>query len=101
MPIVEFDAPPRPRLSLQVAEEARLIDVCDVNRTPVPFSCRGASCGTCQVEVLLGLDELLPAEDEELDLLEALDAAANIRLTCCTKLKPGATLVRLRPRNEE
>ena len=100
MPTVEFDAPPRPLLSLQVAPEARLLDVCDVNRTPVPFSCRGASCGTCQVEVLVGADDLQPAEDEELDLLEALDAAPNVRLTCCAKLKASATTVRLRPLNE-
>ncbi len=100
MPTVEFDAPPRPLLQVQVSSEARLLDVCDLNPTPVPFSCRGASCGTCQVEVLAGATDLHPAEDEELDLLEALDAGPNVRLACCAKLKVSATTVRLRPLNE-
>lgn len=100
MPTVEFDAPPRPLLSLQVEDEARILDVCDTHATPVPFSCRGASCGTCQVEMLQGADQFLPAEDEELDLLEAIGCDPKVRLACCCKLRPGATLVRMRPLNE-
>lgn len=100
MPTVEFEAPPRPLVRVQAADGAKLIDVCDENDTPVPFSCRGATCGTCQVEVLAGIDQLSDAEDEELDILEAIGAAPNHRLACCAKLREGASLVRLRPLNE-
>jgi ferredoxin len=51
--------------------------------------------------VLEGEDSLLPPEDEELDVLEAIDSKPpRFRLGCCAKLKPGAGTVRLRAQNE-
>ena len=43
-----------------VPEGGALVDTCDDNNAPVPFSCKSASCGTCRIEILEGADELLP-----------------------------------------
>ncbi len=78
-----------------------LVDLCDEVAAPVPFSCRSANCGTCRVVILEGASELLPPEDEELDVLDIFGsdpaAATPQRLACCARLKRGDTLVRLRP----
>ena len=90
--IVEIDAP----------EGAALIDLCDEHKAPIPFSCRTASCGTCRVHVLEGADQLLPPAEDELDLLDVFNhKPPHIRLTCQAKLKPGATLVRVKAFHEE
>ena len=78
-----------------------LADLCDDHEAPIPFSCRSASCATCHIEVLEGDGAFLPPEDEELDVLEAIDSAPpKFRLACCAKLKPGADRVRVRAQND-
>lgn len=88
-------------ITANAPEGAAIADICDDHEAPIPFSCRSASCATCQIEVLEGEDMLLPPEDEELDVLEAIQATpGRFRLACCAKLKPGAGLVRVRAQNE-
>lgn len=88
---VEVDAP----------NGAALADLVDGSDAPIPFSCRSASCGTCHVEVLEGQELLLEPEDEELDVLDALDSKApRFRLTCCAKAGTGAGTVRVRALND-
>jgi len=80
---------------------AALADLCDDHAAPIPFSCRSASCATCHIEVLEGPDTLLPPEDEELDVLEAIESKPpRFRLACCAKLAPGPGTVRVRAQNE-
>lgn len=102
MPTVTFDSRDGSRTkTVEAPDGASLADLCDDHEAPIPFSCRSASCATCQVEVVEGLDALLPAEDEELDVLDAIDAKApRDRLACCAKLKPGATVLRVRAMND-
>lgn len=81
---------------------ARLLDVCDDARAPIPFSCRGATCGTCLVDVLEGGGLLDPPEDAERQLLVAL-GATGARLTCQARLAvsapgPGPVVLRSRRR---
>lgn len=47
-------------------------------------TCGGiALCATCHVKVLKGMDELSPANDQELDMLEMLpDSDSFSRLAC-------------------
>lgn len=47
-------------------------------------TCGGmALCATCHVQVLAGLDQLPPAQDAELDMLDTLpDADSDSRLSC-------------------
>jgi len=48
---------------IEVPEGGEIVDICDQYFAPIPFSCRSASCGTCQVEVLEG-EELLEPQNE-------------------------------------
>ncbi|MEM1413950.1 MAG: 2Fe-2S iron-sulfur cluster-binding protein [Myxococcota bacterium] len=60
-----------------------LLDVTDEHPdADVPYSCRSASCGTCRVEVVEGADAMLPAEDDELDVLEIFGDEPGVRLCC-------------------
>jgi 2Fe-2S ferredoxin len=75
-----------------------VVNACDDTRADVPFSCRSASCGTCRCVILEGGQFLVPAEAEELQVLEAFGVTADKqRLACQAAVKPGAGLVRLRP----
>jgi 2Fe-2S ferredoxin len=88
--------------TVAAGDGASLADLCDDHDAPVPFSCRSASCATCHIEVLEGPEALLAPEDEELDVLDAIDSKApRFRLACCAKLKPGAGgAVRVRAQND-
>ena len=102
MPIVTFLSKSRPPLTDEAIEGGSLGDLCDSHNAPIPFSCRSANCGTCRIEVLQGAELLLPAEDEELDVLDAFaEAPPNKRLACQAKMRPGNEPLRLRSADEE
>jgi 2Fe-2S ferredoxin len=82
--------------TVEAAEGGALVDICDEHFAPVPFSCRSASCGTCHVEVLDGMDLFEPPEPPEEDLLNLIGGRGTSRLACQAKLKAGSGLVRLR-----
>lgn len=90
--IVEIDAP----------DGAALVYLCDEYQAPIPFSCRSASCGTCRIFVLEGIDHLVPPAQDELDLLDVFDHdPRQVRLTCQARLRPGAPLVRVKAFHDE
>lgn len=74
-----------------------LVDICDDLRLPIPFSCRSASCATCQVFVREGSELLEPAEADELDLLEFIRAPSECRLACQVRVREGKGTVVLEP----
>jgi len=79
-----------------------LIDLCDEASAPIPFSCRSASCGTCRIHVLEGAEDLLPAAEDELDLLDVFNQKPPlVRLTCQAKLGPNATRVHVKAFHDE
>jgi 2Fe-2S ferredoxin len=82
--------------TVEAEEGGALVDICDEHFAPVPFSCRSASCGTCHVEVLDGMDLFEPPEPPEEDLLNLIGGRGTSRLACQAKLKAGSGLVRLR-----
>ena len=80
---------------VEAPEGGDLVDICDHHFAPIPFSCRSASCGTCQVEVLEGEDLLEPQNAEERDLLPLLGGKG--RLACQARVKPGVEgVIRIR-----
>lgn len=87
-----------PPVSVEVPNAARLVDVCDEESAPVPFSCRSACCGTCRVLVVEGGELLEPAAEDELEVLDVFgDDPANVRLACQAKLRSGVGRLRVRP----
>jgi 2Fe-2S ferredoxin len=70
-------------LTLEVAGETRLTDVCDEQSVSLLFGCREANCGTCLIEVLAGSDQLSPVTRHEQEMLEILAPDhPHARLAC-------------------
>lgn len=76
-------------------EGGRLLDICDDVEAPIPFSCRGASCGTCRVKILEGERFLDSAGDEELYVLNLFGDPPGSRLACMVNIRPGEGHIRL------
>jgi ferredoxin len=70
-------------LTLSLRHGERLIDICDRNVTPIAFSCRSGSCGTCAIRVLQGMANLSPLNEKEGIVIADLEnAGPDIRLAC-------------------
>jgi ferredoxin len=82
---------------VEAPDGGALLDVCDEILAPVPFSCRSATCGTCQVEIVEGAELLEPPCAAERELLTLLGGPQNDRLACQARVLPGPGLVRLKP----
>lgn len=65
-----------------------LAETCE--KSGVPFSCNSGVCGTCQIEVLEGKDNLGELNQEELDL--GMDK--NNRLACQCKIMRGVVKIK-------
>jgi 2Fe-2S ferredoxin len=82
--------------TIEAPEGGALVDLCDEHFAPIPFSCRSASCGTCHVAVLAGLEHFAPADPLEQELLDLLGGDGGSRLACQAVVQPGQGLIRLR-----
>jgi 2Fe-2S ferredoxin len=98
MPLVIFESPTAAALEVDCPDGGCLVDVCDEQSAPVPFSCRGATCGTCRLDVLEGAELLMDPSEEELDVLAVFgDAPTRRRLACQAIVLPGKGRIRVRP----
>lgn len=74
------------RQDLEIPEgiSLSLMEVLKGSDYTILATCGGmALCATCHVQVLAGLDQLPPAQDAELDMLDTLpDAGLDSRLSC-------------------
>jgi ferredoxin len=98
MPLVVFESDARePPLTVRASVGARLVDLCDEESAPVPFSCRSACCGTCRVQVLQGPDLLEPPAEDELEVLDAFgDDPRSVRLACQARVRATEGTLRVR-----
>ncbi|MEM6956314.1 MAG: 2Fe-2S iron-sulfur cluster-binding protein [Myxococcota bacterium] len=81
---------------VEVEAPVALIDVTDeYPDADVPFSCRSASCGTCRVKVGAGADGLVPAEEDELEVLRLFEDGPDVRLCCQLELAKGVEKLEL------
>jgi ferredoxin len=98
VPTVEFMENEIGRAKIVEAPEGgALVDLCDEYLAPVPFSCRSASCATCQIEVVEGGELFEPPEFDEKQLLELLGGPVTNRLACQARLRPVPGRVRVKP----
>jgi ferredoxin len=82
--------------TIDAPEGGPLVDLCDEHYAPIPFSCRSATCGTCHVVVVEGLEHFEPPDQAEAELLGILRGPRSSRLACQAVLKAEEGLVRLR-----
>ncbi|MEM7136541.1 MAG: 2Fe-2S iron-sulfur cluster-binding protein [Myxococcota bacterium] len=70
-----------------------IMDITDANpEADIPYSCRSASCGTCRAEVIEGGDALVPADSDEIEVLEIFgDTPDRVRLCCQAQVASGDT----------
>ena len=94
MPTIEFL---RTKHRMEWPEGGRLLDLCDRDvRAGIPFACRDANCGTCRIEVQEGIELCEPPEQDELDMLQELNATdPKIRLGCQLVIRAGDGRVKL------
>lgn len=98
VPVVRFEAPYAPPLEVDTPEGGRLLDVCDAHGAAIPFSCRSATCGTCRVDVLEGLDLLEPPARAEIELLALLgNDPRRCRLACQARVRRASGRLWIRP----
>ena len=71
----------------EIPDGAQIAEICE--KSGVPFSCNSGVCGTCQIEILEGQENLGELNQEEQDL--GMDR--NHRLSCQCKIKCGVVKV--------
>lgn len=78
--------------TFEVPEGQSYLDFCQANTVPQDFGCTVGSCGTCRVEILSGMENLNPKEDEETDTIEMCTDVENARLGCQLIISGDVTL---------
>lgn len=98
MPRIEFvESVFGPGKTIDAPDGGSLLDLCDEHYAPIPFSCRSATCATCQVLVLSGGEYFEPPNDAEEELLAIVRSPQGpSRLACQAVLKSGPGLIKLR-----
>lgn len=74
-------------IEYEATDGADIAEICE--KHGIPFSCNSGVCGTCQIEVLEGAENLGELNDEEKEL--AMDR--NHRLGCQCKIISGVVKV--------
>lgn len=90
---------------VEVPEEISLslMEVLKASEYNILATCGGmALCATCHVQVLQGFDDLPPAGDEEMDMLDTLhDAGFDSRLACQIRINEDLNGMVFRIRGDE
>ncbi len=80
-------------MSVDLLHGQNLSEVLTAANSPVLFGCRTGVCGTCCVQVIEGIDNLSPADDDENEIIEIYgEGRENIRLGCQLKFNGNAKL---------
>ena len=72
---------------IEVEEKERIVDA--IEDAGVPIGCSNGVCGTCEVEVIEGMDNLNEMTEEE----EDLGMEGNKRLGCQCELMGGPVVM--------
>jgi ferredoxin len=81
---------------VQVEASQSLTHICDEHPNPILFGCRNAACGTCLIEVVSGIENLLPVTDDERILLDILAPGNPLIRLACQCVVEGDIQVRLK-----
>ena len=72
---------------IEVEENVKIVDA--IEEAGVPIGCSNGVCGTCEVEVIEGMDNLNEMTEEE----EDLGMEGNKRLGCQCQLTGGSVVM--------
>ena len=98
---VEFVLKSGDTYTAEAKHEDSLVLTSGRGTVPIATGCADGTCGTCQVEVLAGADQLSPATDHEADTKRKNGVAPHLRLGCQTQvLGPGVKVKVLKAYNE-
>lgn len=79
--------------SVELNQNSELLDLENTDQRELDFGCRAAGCGTCAIEVVAGLHNLNPKNEDEEDMLDRLDInGPNCRLACQCRLNGDITI---------
>jgi ferredoxin len=78
--------------SIEVEDNAAIIDVCENEDTSILFGCRDGACGACMVRVLENPQNLSLMEEHERDFLETMAAREDERLACQCRVLGDVTI---------
>jgi ferredoxin len=78
--------------TIDVDQDAAIIDVCENEETSILFGCRDGACGACMVRVVTNPQNLSKMEDHERDFLETMAARDDERLACQCKVLGDVTI---------
>lgn len=78
--------------TIQVSNNAAIIDVCENEDTSILFGCRDGACGACLIRVLENPQNLSPMDEQERDFLETMAARENERLACQCRVSGDVTI---------
>lgn len=82
-------------VSADVESGETLLEAGEKAGVEMEAGCFNCSCGTCVAEVVSGMDNLSPASDEELDVLDQWNKDPDkYRLTCCVKILKGSVVLK-------
>lgn len=79
--------------SVELPDNSPLIDLEDIKNNEVPFGCRSAACGTCAIDVISGMENLSPKNEDEQDLLETLNMDSDKRRLACQCMIQGDVII--------
>jgi ferredoxin len=78
--------------SIEVSENAAIIDVCENHDTSILFGCRDGACGACMVKVIENPQNLSVMGEHERDFLETMAAREDERLACQCRVLGDVTI---------
>lgn len=82
-------------VSADVESGETLLEAGEKAGVEMEAGCFNCSCGTCVAEVVSGMENLSPASEEELDVLDQWNKDPDkYRLTCCVKILKGSVVLK-------
>jgi ferredoxin len=82
-------------VSAEVPPGETLLEAGEKAGVEMEAGCFNCSCGTCVVEVISGMENLLPPSPDELDVLDSWNKDPDkYRLTCCVQIMKGDVVIK-------
>ena len=89
------------QLTFEVEKGLSILESALQHNVPIYHTCGGnASCSTCRVRILKGAEHLSPADEAELQVLDAFDLTPPYRLGCQALLLGGEVEVEIPDRTK-